>query len=1076
MQKLFKHIVFTVSFITLAVGQIISQGISPVGVDLVIVKFDQAPTEYTVTKAPLKYNKDFALSMQVDDADLTLFTHGFPVFEGGTVNGNNYNGLFYSDGCGNAHSFKMSSSVYVFNEENKPDIHVDNSHGQLSWEQMDTIYNHQWGILNHGVNGDASSNPLFIDYSINRNKSYIRRQLYNANEGGVIPHIFVNPNGNTAWTIPSFELGNISALNQSQTFPIGENGGNVNNPDINWTQPYSLYRKQAESINVSDYVSALADSSANNANYWGSIFTHSLTNDYIFNDFTSDFNYIASTYGINGFDNILMTTDEEIQDYLIVRDATTIDYVLSGTSLIITFDGEIPDDLLYYSSSLVVNSNATITDIVVYGSDDYTYTGVGNLDALINLNWDGHYIIPPENYADSMVTIAVTSQTQYDSWIAMDYVATLTNGTHKDSLRNKLCEISGMTYDDGFCNCEIALPFNDATVNFGDCIDLLGADGEYTYEWYVADTLIGTTQNINVCPGDTTQYNHIATNTLGCPAEDSITVNVIFFTFDLGPDTTICDNSCITLDGPPNMTEYNWIVAGATISTSQSITPCPTSQTEYKLIATNQAGITASDSIVISLKPSPIVFFAKDSLFVNLGDNILLTANYNNVGDDYSFSWLYNGHEEITLRNNYYNLINPTVSDYVHVSLQSDNMCIATDSAFLQVSEYPPIFVSNDTSICSNQPLELKVTGGSKFLWIVDNDTISTDSILLVSPLVSTNYIAQTAYDNSTNYSADTVVVTIYNSTDTKIISSTNTVCTYAEVSLEATGADHYLWMPSEDTNQIYTFNIADTTKVYLFGSSDNGCQSVDSITINTKPPPQVSFTGLLSVFCENDPYVTLTGLPTGGVFSGEGVVEERFYPENSTPGVHEIVYSYINSENCMGYDTNITTIYANGGYINIGNDFSIQYDSSKLLDAGSGFDSYFWTTGATTQTITVFGNEKPQGTYEYAVMGVVNGCSTKGSVNITFVNTSGLITNNISNLTIIPNPNSGKFSVKFSTPEKNVQLSIYNHQGKTLFKEDIICVDKYENTIDINEAKPGLYFIKVDTKSGSRVEKIIIK
>ena len=162
------------------------------------------------------------MSMQIDDGTDDIYTHAFPVFEGGTVNGVTYPGITYTDGCGNEIHFKMSSSVYSFNGtgDNGPDVHLPgNGYGKVSWPQMDTMYKNDWGILNHGVNGNSNVDPIFIDYSIKRNQSYIRRQLYETTDGGVITHLFVNPDGHYQWTQHAFELGYRGALNQNHPSP-----------------------------------------------------------------------------------------------------------------------------------------------------------------------------------------------------------------------------------------------------------------------------------------------------------------------------------------------------------------------------------------------------------------------------------------------------------------------------------------------------------------------------------------------------------------------------------------------------------------------------------------------------------------------------------------------------------------------------------------------------------------------------------------------------------------------------------------------------------------------------------------
>ena len=1050
--------------------------------------------------------------------------------------------------------------------------------------------------------------------------------MYNTTLGGVTTHVFVNPNGNSNYTIPAFNNGNISALYQNTISPIGNNGGDVNNDTVDWTQPHRLNRKNASSTNITNLVDGLANSSVGGANYWCPIFAENLNNKYP--TFESDFAYIATNYGINGLDNILMTTDEEIQDYLIVRDATTLDYINAGTTLLITYSGEVPNNLLFYSSSIVINSDATITSITVDGTNDYTFTGIGETNALININWDGHIVIPPEYLADSMVTIASSTQTEYDCWIAMDYVITIDNGPHKDSLRQVLCAIPNVTYDEGFCNCEISIHPTDTTIQLGDCIDLYGAIGNYTYEWWIGDSLVDTTQNIYSCPIDTTLYNHIATNTFGCPAQDSILVNINFLSFDLGPDTSICNGNCITLSGPDSMAIYNWWVADTLYDTVQSISPCPIDTTKYILWVMDTLGATAEDSITISIMPTPIVnlqpsdtticyencidlygpdgdftyawyigdslyytsqdifvcplnttqynlivtdtnqcsgedstlviidslYFnlgsdisicmgdtamlsgpdnmisydwivdgstyatsqtiypspidttlyilqvedstgctAEDSIFINVkanpevnfeedslyvctGNDILLTAtaiyNISNL-----FYWTYDGNRTLTFEINSYNLINPLVSDNVVVELQNENECTSTDTTFLTVLQYPEIVISNDTTICSGQPVTLTVSGGSIFRWISGNDTISTDSTIIVNPEITTNYIAQTAFSDSMCFSDSNVTVTVHNSAATKILYDTNVVCTYQLVTLTGSGADHYLWTPSGDTNQVYTFQIFDTTTIWLTGTTFDGCQLTDSAIFYTKPPPEVSFTGLLPVYCENDTWSLLTGTPVNGIFFGPGIVGDKFYPQSAGPGIHNIVYSYVNLDNCVGYDTNSTVVYPSDGIIDLGPNFTIPPQDSAILDAGPGFDNYYWNTGATTQSIVVYGDDKSPGTYEYAVIGVINGCSTKGRVYITFEKPDGYNIQHINDLMIYPNPSKGSFTIEFSSVEKNIQLRITNMQGIPLYEYDnVSCNEECKINVQLKDIKPGIYILHITTSKGLSTGKIILK
>jgi gliding motility-associated-like protein len=477
-----------------------SQSINDISI---VITFENPPSEANAVKAPLKYNKKFALSMQIDDGNSSIYNYGYPFFEGGVVEGTTYPRMAYSDGCGNLHSFKMTSAVYIFSGVGT-DLHNDPSNGFITWDQLDTLYQHNWGIANHGVNTDAFDIPEFINYSIGRNNSYVYRKMINSTPGGVHPKVFVNPNGNGNWSTPAFNLGSICALNEGSTVPFGDYGGDVNN--IDWGQKYNLFRVNTGNVNVIELIDSVASASVEGANFWCPIYTHSIYDDYLFNDFTNDFNYIESKYGSTGTDEILMTTDEEILNYLMVRDAITVSSDLTGSELTVTFSGGLPSDLLYYASSTVINSNENITDIVVQGTTDFSFSETSDSTALVNFNFNEYVIPSSEELATNYTNIAVGSQTEYDALIAMDYVSVLEYGEVKNNLVDQLCAIFGEPpYDEGFC--ESGFP-NFVTIS-GDSIILTGEVATLTatsflnnYEWSNGQV----TQSISVSPQTNTKY------------------------------------------------------------------------------------------------------------------------------------------------------------------------------------------------------------------------------------------------------------------------------------------------------------------------------------------------------------------------------------------------------------------------------------------------------------------------------------------------------------------------------------------------------------------------------------------
>jgi len=516
----------------------------------IVITFENAPSDVSAVKAPLKYNKRFALSMQIDNGNNSIYHYGFPVFGGGVVGSTTYPGMNYSDGCNNPHSFKMTSAIFIFSGIGT-DVHNDPGGEFVTWQQLDTLCQNHWGVGNRGVNSDMFGSADFINYSIARNQSYTQRKMYKSKPGGVITKVFVNPGGNSTWTVPAFDLGNICALNENNGGPFGNFGGNVNDTLVNWFEnKYSLFRINPGNQDITDLVDSVAAKSVGGANYWSPIYTPSCYDDYMFNTFVNDFNYIQNTYGSNGTDEILMTTDEEILDYLIVRDAISVNSNLLGKKLTLTFNGSLPNDLLYYSTSIVINSNEIIADITVEGTDDFTFSNVGDISALINLNWDEYIIASPEIIASNYTLTAVTSQTEYDALIAMDYVSVLEYGEVKNNLVTQLCEISGVIYDEGFCSSG----YPDFVVITGDSIILTGEEAVLTATDFMERYLWSTgqvTQSITVSPQSNSKYWVESITKEGAVVSDTILVTV--------SDSYIVDNSPLYIDHIPGVVDSLWV-------------------------------------------------------------------------------------------------------------------------------------------------------------------------------------------------------------------------------------------------------------------------------------------------------------------------------------------------------------------------------------------------------------------------------------------------------------------------------------------------------------------------------------
>lgn len=83
----------------------------------------------------------------------------------------------------------------------------------------------------------------------------------------------------------------------------------------------------------------------------------------------------------------------------------------------------------------------------------------------------------------------------------------------------------------------------------------------------------------------------------------------------------------------------------------------------------------------------------------------------------------------------------------------------------------------------------------------------------------------------------------------------------------------------------------------YIYENAD-GCVDSVSVNIAINPKPVITFSGLLDTYCENSEISNLVEInPTNsnGVFSGEGISNNSFNPQNASLGLKTITYNYTN-------------------------------------------------------------------------------------------------------------------------------------------------------------------------------------
>lgn len=941
---LIKLILFTLIFLSLS-QNLFAQN---VGINSIVITFDSIPNA-TITKAGLKYNKHFALSYHLEGASEDVYTHAFKYLNGGTIDNVTYPGKFYTDGCSSTPiPFKMSTSVFSMNDTKDTDLHDPNGANTdvyLTWPEIIELYQAGWGIYNQGLTFADTGN---IDYLIGRNHSYLKLKTQTATNNGINSKILVNPQGNIAFSSPAFNLGYDAAY---RPYVYGVPYLDITDPSI-ITDIDSLKMGRTHLIGT-ESIGKLADSlnshSSSSVNQWASIYNKSVTDagdGYTFDVFKFYIDYIATKYGKDSTDNIWMTSEEEVLNYLTVKNLVTINTEVLGNQLLVTFTGTLPTDLRYYALSLMINADVKIIGISVNGGQNISYKGIGNTSGLINLNWDGKVIVSKTVNAETYVSKAESSQSEYDVLIAMDYVNMLDPGQTMLNFRDRLCAIPGAVLPDGWCNCSFSLG-NDTVICLGDTITITAPLG-VSYEWSTG----ATTRSIKVSPTQHTAYSVTVYNNQGCYASDSkyVFVNSNEFATLIASKDTVCANSCVNIVASGG-TNYLW----NTGETTPFKIACPDSTKTYTVKVTNAFGCVDNDTITIHTYPKPIIQLTNDTSICRT-ECVTLTAS---GGSQYAWS---SGQTTNSIQ------VCPNVTTTYYVTVTNDKNCSAIDSVTVTVLGVPTISLKSDTSICINDCINLTASGGTSYLW----STGATTASIQVCPTDTTKYTVNVLNEAGCS-GKDSVTVNVL-PLPTLVVSNDTSICKNSCVTLYASGGNTYRWTKSGDTTLIGTADSivvcpsAQTT--YLVKTFNlNGCSVTDSVKVSHKVATNAR-AGLDTTICIGG---TATLIANGGytylwtsddtvTIAGNNTRQIKVSPLDTT---NYYVLVGGNENGCYASDTvrvnvrpkpianaGIDTTICSGDCINLTASGGVDYSWNNGTEGAS---NYICTTKDTSYFVTVF-------------------------------------------------------------------------------------------------------------------------
>jgi gliding motility-associated-like protein len=369
-----------------------------------------------------------------------------------------------------------------------------------------------------------------------------------------------------------------------------------------------------------------------------------------------------------------------------------------------------------------------------------------------------------------------------------------------------------------------------------------------SWAWSFGDGTTANTQNTShtYASGGTFPVKLVVTDINGC--KDSIlksfTTSVVNIT--KSNDTSLCGVSPVQLLAGGGVS-YSWTPA-STLNNPGINNPVatPLATTIYRVIVTNAAGCTKTDSVKIAVNSFPVITKSNDTSVCSSSPAQLIA----NGGSIYSWT------PASTLSNpGIFNPVaTPTANTLYYVTVTNAAGCSKKDSIKITVKNLPVITKSKDTGICLNSTAQLLAGGGSVYSWTpassLNNPNISNP---VATPLVTTSYHV-TVTNAGGCPKMDSIKITVNR---LPVVSTSNDmgICNNSPVQLLAGGGTSYSWMPVSTLNNPNIYNPvatpSATTTYYVTVTNAAGCTKLDSIKISTSAPPVITKSND-TVICRN--------------------------------------------------------------------------------------------------------------------------------------------------------------------------------------------------------------------------------
>jgi hypothetical protein len=524
-----------------------------------------------------------------------------------------------------------------------------------------------------------------------------------------------------------------------------------------------------------------------------------------------------------------------------------------------------------------------------------------------------------------------------------------------------------------------------ASLCSGSTTTLDAGSGYSSYLW----SNLATSETITVTATGT--YSVTVTNFSGCSGTASVAVTL---SSNLSPtisgSPSICSGSSSTLDAGSGFSSYLW----SNLATSETI--LVNTAGTYSVTVTNASGCTGTANITIAINNNPTIDVSP-AVAICIGSS----TNLNVSGTGTSYAWSPTSSLNDSLIPN--PVATPTTSTTYIVTATNGGNCTATASIPVTVNPLPNVYnVAGGGTYCSSVGGPISLSGSdinTNYQLQVGGVNIGPSvpgtggTINFGNQTVSGTYvvIATNTITNCQNTMSGTAIFTINPSPMAYNIVGGGSYCIgdTSGVTVGLSGSDigvsyqlqnggSNIGLPLSGTGSAITFGNQMAAGTYTIVATNiaSSCQTTMTgtvtITVNSVP---VAFAGHDTTICNG---IIVPLVASGGTFyawsNGPSSASNIVKPSSTT--TYTVTVS--NGTDCSATSNVVITVkpFTPPNIAALGPmGFCSGSTNPAVLVASGGYSSYLWSTGATTQTISV----NTIGTY-WVIGTTANGCSDTSS------------------------------------------------------------------------------------------------